>query len=46
MLHSSDINGIVNAKWHYILSDECHLPRPCIETGDEKRGNISIVAPV
>ena len=26
MLHSSDINDIVNAKWHYILSDQGHIP--------------------
>ena len=30
MLHSSDINDIVNAKWQYILSDEGHLPRPLL----------------
>ena len=30
MLHSSDINDIVNAKWHYILSDEGHIPRPLL----------------
>ena len=28
MLHSSDINDIVNAKWHYILSDESQISNP------------------
>ena len=30
MLHSIDINDIVNAKWHYILSIEGHQPRPLL----------------
>ena len=32
------VDDIVNAKWHYILSDEGHLPRPLLP---QVRGQIS-----
>ena len=46
MLHSSDINDIVNANWHYILSDEGHLPRPLLPPFRDQIRNPKMKSPV